>query len=59
MGMLIPCARIEESASGAAGTSQPAAEYAGNSTEIVRSSRCLLQIASQVTSPRTGTMNAA
>ncbi|CAM5388934.1 hypothetical protein SBADM41S_08925 [Streptomyces badius] len=52
----MPRARMEESAVGSAGVSQPAAAYAGSSAASVRSSRWRDQIASQVTSANAGTM---
>ncbi|MDQ0812560.1 hypothetical protein QFZ63_004274 [Streptomyces sp. B3I7] len=38
--------------------SQPAATYAGSSARTVRSSRCRVDMTSQVSSPNIGTMNA-
>lgn len=56
MSRAMPRARIEASASGSAGASQPAAAYTGSSVESVRSSRWRDQIASQVTRPKDGIM---
>ncbi len=58
MSRAMPRARIEASAWGSAGVSQPAAAYTGSSVESVRSSRRRDQIASQVTRPKHGIMNA-
>lgn len=52
-------ARIEPSAYGSAGVSHPAMTYAGSSARTVPSSRCRVQITSQVSRPKDGTMNAA